>query len=196
MSGATPVEQRRIIKKLVLTAIKAPSRGAGFASFREGFPTGERARKTTNGELGVLLDTFATRHSQLVDSLCSDQGIRLMNIDSQSAGYVQGWFTRRGNPALSIHDSFTIDYTRVRTLKWVMRLASRSVVGRVLGGEASGPGLDEMSDEGEVMLDFQWWRETARCGGILPSLRGVGGEEKGGWRRAGMQVKPAPLTYR
>ncbi|MBK6467196.1 MAG: hypothetical protein IPL38_01300 [Rhodobacter sp.] len=87
-----------MIKKRVLKAIKASSREAVFSSFRVDFPRGGLAKRMTSPGLQTLLVAFTTRHPRLLDCLCSDQGIGLMNIGSQIAALVQNWFMRKGNP--------------------------------------------------------------------------------------------------
>ena len=169
--GAPSELQRTIIKKLVLTALNARTRKAAFASFREGFATGHLAKGINNKELEGLLVAFTERHPHLTDFLCADQGIRLMNIDSQIAELVLGWFTRKGIPVLSVHDSFIIPFTHVGELRRVMGRASRRLVGSALAVEASGPGLDEIGEDADVGLDFQSWRQTSRCDGYLVRLK-------------------------
>ena len=71
---------------------------------------------------------------------------------------------------LSVHDSFVVDYTHVGLLKRVMAVAARAVVGKALPMEAKGLGLDEMTGGSDVLLDFQTWRQTARCPGYLGRL--------------------------
>ncbi|MBN8630158.1 MAG: hypothetical protein J0L76_04800 [Rhodobacterales bacterium] len=171
--GAPPPLQRQIAKKLILTAFNARSKKAAFGSFREGFPTGHMAKGLTNSSLDDLLAAFTERHPHLAEFLFADHGIRLMNIDSKIAEFVHRWFTRRGVPVLSIHDSFIIDYTRVEELKRVMGIASRIAVGRALAVEANGAGLDRFSsaEERAVMLDFQSWREAPRGDGYRNRLK-------------------------
>ena len=176
--GAPAALQRSIVKKLVLTALNARTRNAAFASFREGYPKGHLAKGMTNKELDCLLVAFTEQHPHLTESLCADQGIRLMNIDSQIAEIVLRWFTRRGIPVLSVHDSFIIPYTHVAQLKRVMGLAAKRVVGRALAVDSSGLGLDEIGGNNDVRLDFQCWRQTPRGDGYLARLKGW--EEKKG----------------
>lgn len=175
--GAPPELQRTVVKKLVLTALNARTRKAAFASFREGFPAGHMAKGMTNAELEALLTRFIDKHPQLAEAICTDQGIRLMNLDARIAEIVLRYFTRRGIPVLSVHDSFIISYGRVKALKRAMAVAARLVAGRALPVEAKGPGLDEMDDP-EMRLDFACWRETERAGGYLDRL--TGWEEKKG----------------
>ena len=170
--GAPAALQRSIVKKLVLTALNARTRSAAFASFREGYPKGHLAKGMNNEELECLLVAFTGRHPHLTELLCADQGIRLMNIDSQIAEIVLRWFTRKGIPVLSVHDSFIVPYTHVAELKRVMGLAAKRVVGRALAVDASGPGLDEIGGNNDVRLDFQSWRQTPSSDGYLVRLKG------------------------
>ena len=168
--GASDALQRNLVKKLVLTALNARTTKAAFSSFREGFPTGHVAKTLRDADLQVVLSAFTKKHPHLADCLCADRGIGLMNLDAQIAAWVLRSFTRRGIPVLSVHDSFIVDYTHVGLLRRVMAAAARAVVGKVLAMEAKGLGLDEMTGSSDVLLDFQWWRQTARCRGYLRRL--------------------------
>lgn len=168
--GTAPDLQRVIVKKLVLTALNARTRNAAFASFREGFEAGHMAKGLKNEELDRVLDAFTTRHPHLADALCTDQGIRLMNVDSRLAEIVLRMFTQKGIPVLSVHDSFIIDFTRVGALKKAMHLAAEQVVGKPLTLEANGQGLDEFTAPHHVKLDLRTWRETPRCEGYLSRM--------------------------
>lgn len=168
--GTPPGLQRKIVKHLVLTALNARNKASAFRSFRDGWPAGVMQKGLTDNELQVVLDAFVRKHPHLEDALCADQGIRLMNVDSQIASLVHNHFTAQGVPVLSIHDSFIVSYDRVKELRATMGDASEAIVGRRLPVEAKGLGLDEFID-GEpdpgVVLDFRWWRETARSEGYL-----------------------------
>jgi hypothetical protein len=52
-----------------------------------------------------------------------------------------------------------------------MGLAARLVVGKALAIDANGFGLDEMTDDRAVVLDYQTWRETPRGEGYLDRIR-------------------------
>jgi len=169
--GAPPELQRKLVKKLVLTALNARSTKAAFGSFRDGFPSGHMAKGMTNLELDVLLSSFKEKHPYLADDLCADRGIRLMNVDAQIAALVHRYFTIRNIPVLSVHDSFIVDYTRAAMLKRAMGLASRLIVGRVLRVDANSVGLDEFDGPVDHCLDFEAWRQTARSAGYLSRLQ-------------------------
>ena len=72
---------------------------------------------------------------------------------------------------LSVHDSYIIDYTRVRELKTAMTVASRLEVGVDLATANTLFGLDEQTALGpEKLLDYVTWRQTARCKGYLERM--------------------------
>ena len=169
--GAPPALQRTVVKKLVLTALNARTRKAAFASFREGFPAGHMAKGMTNAELEALLTRFIEKHPQLEEAICTDQGIRLMNVDARIAEIVLRHFTCRGIPVLSVHDSFIIEYNRLLELKHVMSLASQKVLGKEVPVSASGPGRDEFQELPlDAQQDFEGWRETERSKAYLERL--------------------------
>ncbi|MBY6006718.1 hypothetical protein KUV62_22570, partial [Salipiger bermudensis] len=128
---------RPMVKRLALTAINAKGRNSAYSAFRQGFATGDPAKKMSNDELDDLLKAFLLRNPPLRDAVFSDQGIRLMNSDSQITSWILGSFTRRGVPVLSIHDSYIIDHWHVDELRDMMDMASRAVThGSVIGGFA------------------------------------------------------------
>ena len=80
-------QQRKAVKLLVLAAINAKDRKSAFAAFRQAQPTGSVEKTLDNDELSLLLDTFLQQHPYLEDAICSDQGIRLMNVDSHITNF-------------------------------------------------------------------------------------------------------------
>ena len=81
-------QQRKAVKLLVLAAINAKDRSSAFGAFRYNQPDGSIEKTLTNDELGLLLDTFLQQHPYLEDGICSDKGIRLMNVDSNITSYI------------------------------------------------------------------------------------------------------------
>jgi len=170
-AGVHPGLQRTFIKRLTLTAINANSKDAAFRAFRDGFPTGHFGKSVTNDQLERLLAAFLEVHPHLKDRLFTDQGIRLMNLDSQITERVHRYFMDQAVPVLSVHDSYLIDYTRVAELKQVMADASRAVAGAALPTSNQFYGLDEQDDpKAEHVLDYVAWRQTARSEGYLKRL--------------------------
>ncbi len=171
LGGVPAALQRKLIKRLVLTAINAGSRDAAFRAFRDGFPNGHVGKTLTNEQLEVLLAAFLKNVPHLEGYLFADQGIRLMNLDAQIIERVHRHFTEQGVPVLSVHDSCIIDYTRVGELKRVMAEASEAVVGRALPTANQFYGLDEQQDPtADFVRDYIVWRQTARSDGYLRRL--------------------------
>jgi hypothetical protein len=128
-------QQRKAVKLLVLAAINAKDRSSAFAAFRQTQPTGSVEKTLTNDELSLLLDTFLQQHPYLEDGICSDQGIRLMNVDSHITNFIIKEFVRRQKPILSVHDSYIVGIRDVELLEDCMRDASLQVVRADLAAE-------------------------------------------------------------
>jgi hypothetical protein len=169
--------QRTLVKKLLLTALNARDRQSAYRSFRGEWPDGHMGKVMTNNDLEQLVRVLLAKHPHLEDRIFADQGIRLMNVDSQIAERVHRHFTAIGVPVLSVHDSFIIGYDRGGELKRVMAEASEVVVGRALPVSSSGIGLDEVTDEQRD--DLVQWREerVERSAGYVARLEA--------WRAAG-----------
>lgn len=169
--GTVPALQRKLIKRLTLTAINANSKDAAFRAFRDGFPADHLGKTLTNDQIEVLLAAFLERVPHLEDRLFADQGIRLMNLDGLITERVHRHFAEQGVPVLSVHDSYIIDYTRVAELKWAMAEASEAVVGTALAASNQFFGLDEVDDPAaDHVRDYVVWRQTARSEGYLGRL--------------------------
>ncbi|SHM55911.1 hypothetical protein SAMN05444398_1228 [Roseovarius pacificus] len=147
LEGVDRRAQRGYLKTLVLTAINATGDRATYQAFRDNYPADDPARRFRNGDLERLLAAFVEQTPQLEDSLFRDQGIRLMNVDSRIAEIVLRSAVGREIPVLCVHDSFIIDYRLTKTLKFLMGLASRRVVGSVLPMASDWMGWDELPEE-------------------------------------------------
>jgi len=168
--GVPEALQRKLVKRLVLTALNARDRRSAFASFRDDWPQEHVGKTLINNALEQLMEAFLERLPHLRDAVFADQGIRLMNIDSQIIERVHRHFTEQGVPVLSVHDSCIVDYTRVGELKRIMADASEAVVGRPLPVSANGVGLDEI--EPDKVEDLKAWRDerVIRCDGYRERL--------------------------
>lgn len=162
--------QRKLVKRLILTALNASNQTSAFGSFRDDWPQGHLGKTMTNNDLGKLMAAFLDRHPHLTDKVFADQGIRLMNVDAQIIERVHRHFTEQGQPVLTVHDSCIVDYTRAGELRQVMADASAAVVGRALPVSASGVGLDEV--EPDQRDDLKAWCEerVVRCDGYRERL--------------------------
>ena len=137
-------QQRKAVKLLVLAAINAKDRTSAFAAFRQAQPTGSVEKTLDNEELEFLLDNFLQQHPYLKDGICSDQGIRLMNVDSHITNFIIKEFVRLQKPILSVHDSYIVDTRDVELLRDCMREASLDVVGVDLAAEQELPSYQDV----------------------------------------------------
>lgn len=137
-------QQRKAVKLLVLAAINAKDRNSAFGAFRQAQSTGSTEKTLTNDELGLLLDIFLQQHPYLEDGICSDQGIRLMNVDSHITNYIIKEFVKRQKPILSVHDSYIVDTRDVELLRDCMKEASLHVVGVDLATEQELPSYQDV----------------------------------------------------
>ncbi|WIY26117.1 hypothetical protein [Parasedimentitalea psychrophila] len=81
-------------------------------------------RTLINVQLESLLEAFLERSPHLRELLFKDHGTKLMNLDGRISEWVHRLFSDQGVPALSVHDSYLIDCTRVSELKRVMAVAN------------------------------------------------------------------------
>ena len=137
-------QQRKAVKLLVLAAINAKDRKSAFGAFRKAQPTGSIEKTLKNDELCLLLDTFLQQHPYLEDGICSDQGIRLMNVDSHITNHIIKEFVRLNKPILSVHDSYIVETRDVEILRGCMKEASLHVVGVDLAAEQEIPSYQDI----------------------------------------------------
>lgn len=137
-------QQRKIVKLLVLTAINAKSQKSAFSAFRDDCETGTPEKKLTNKELEQYLTKFTQLHPYLEDKLCTDQGVRLMFLDSQITAKIINSFVKMKKPILSVHDSYIVQTTDVDLLRNEMKKASLEVVGADLSVEQEIPSYDDI----------------------------------------------------
>lgn len=137
-------QQRKIVKLLVLTAINAKTQKAAFSAFRDDCETGTPEKKLTNKELEQYLTRFTHLHPYLEDKLCTDQGVRLMFLDSQITAKIINSFVKMKRPILSVHDSYIVQTTDVDLLRNEMMMASLEVVGTDLSVEQEIPSYDDI----------------------------------------------------
>ena len=136
-------QQRKAVKLLVLAAINAKDGSSAFGAFRYNQLDGSIEKTLTNDELRLLSDTFLQRHPYLEAGICSDQGSRLMNVDSRITNYIIKEFVRLQKPILSVHDIYIVDTRDVELLRECMREASLDVVGVDLAAEQELPSYQD-----------------------------------------------------
>jgi hypothetical protein len=154
--------QRELVKKLVLRAINAGTRPAAFSSFRDDWPTGHLAKRLTDQQLSTLLDLFISHHPLLAEKLCTDQGIRLMFLDSQITDQVLTVATNLGLPVLGVHDSFIVAREEKDTLLQVVHVATKELIGQQLPVQITEPTRTERPTLGYLMRKRREEEESRR----------------------------------
>jgi hypothetical protein len=137
---------RKLVKRLALTAINAKGKSSAYRAYRNGFSSGHAGKTMTDKKLDGLLQAFLDRNPVLAEFLFTDQGIKLMYLDSQITAHVHRHFTEQGVPVLSVHDSYIIDHMKVAELRQVMAETSQAVVGRALPTAIKLPDMPEYAD--------------------------------------------------
>ena len=120
--------QRKLVKAFVLTAINAANPDQAYKAFRYKF-SGEFNVSLTRNLFDKLHQGFIETHPALEDSLFSDQGIRLMNIDGQIAARIISGYVALRKPILSVHDSFIVPKDDVQGVEFAMQKVSEAVLG-------------------------------------------------------------------
>lgn len=143
--GLSAVEQRTVVKGLVLISINASSAKSAFNAFRLDQPRGSKAKHFTNDFLDRLLTAFKKKHPRIESSLCSDKGVELMNIDGRITAKVINHFTAKNIPVLTIHDSYITQNKYTGELKEVMNKATlEELNGYKINIDQDGIGLDQI----------------------------------------------------
>ena len=123
-------DQRKVVKQLVLIGINAKDRNAAFRAFQSDNKGYKKA------DLEQVLDAFVDKHPFLADSICADQGIKLMNVDSKLTTHIINQFVALGKPILPIHDSYIVKTEDRQLLRSAMSKACVDVVGTDIEAEA------------------------------------------------------------
>ena len=123
-------DQRKVVKQLVLIGINAKNRNAAFRAFQSDNKGYKKA------DLEQVLDAFVDKHPYLADSICADQGIKLMNVDSKLTTHIINQFVALGKPILPIHDSYIVKTEDRQLLRSAMSKACVDVVGTDIEAEA------------------------------------------------------------
>jgi hypothetical protein len=166
------LDQRSVVKQLVLMALNASDRKTAFSAFRGDQPTGDPTKKLTNVELSKLLDAFIDEYPDLAPFMCTGKGLELMYIDSCIAEHVIDHFTNLGIPILCLHDSFIVPFDHVLELRATMVKAGSTFTRRYMFTEKQGNGLDEWFADYEntgQQPDFEP-KQVVRCDGYMGRL--------------------------
>lgn len=126
-----PHTQRRLVKGFVLVSINAANQDQAYKAFKSKH-SGEYDVPLTKALFQQIHEAFVNDHPALEDCLYSDQGIRLMNIDSEIVGRIIASYVEHNKPILSIHDSFIVPDDDKASLEEAMEKISEAVLGKAL----------------------------------------------------------------
>ena len=128
--------QRNAVKLLVLMAINAKDPVEAFRAYNAKAP-----KTLKHVQLKALLEAFLHKHPFLETSLCADQGIRLMHLDSLITTEIINTFVSANTPILPIHDSYIVKKADIPKLQNAMSEASLKVLGLDLDRETKHEGM-------------------------------------------------------
>ncbi len=123
-----PDDQRKLIKKLFLTAINAKDEKSCFQAVKSELQTKLQNFKFTFDNLREILDALKNLHPEISDDFCNGKGIGLLNLDGQIAEYIIKKFTYSNIPVLCIHDSFIVSFKQDDFLRTTMNNAVKEVI--------------------------------------------------------------------
>ena len=122
-------QQRLILKGLMLTMLNAASNKAAYDAFKYNQPTGHPFKKLKKTQFNKYVEAIINKHPHLEDSLSTDQGIRLMFIDSQIIEWIIKETTQQDIPILTVHDSVICKETDEICVRDLMKQATKQVLG-------------------------------------------------------------------
>ena len=167
-------EQRSWVKSLSLIAFNSLNENKAIKAFRAEQPKGSPPKKFKDHEVEQLLDAFKQKHEPIAKYLCSDEGVRLMNIDGEIASQVVNHFTEINEPILCVHDSFICREQFQEELNKVMNnVIRKQLEGYVVGIKSNKDivdlrsraveGVFNVTDMKDVYLNRG--KDQARCEG-------------------------------
>jgi hypothetical protein len=141
----TDAEQRKIVKGLALMGINAKSPKAAFSAFRQDQQTGSVEKSLKDKQLQLLLDAFKEKHPAIADSICTDKGVELMNVDGRITAKIINHFTKKNIPVLTVHDSYITQEHHAGELRRVMNNAvAEELNGFKINVDQEGIGSDQI----------------------------------------------------
>ena len=141
----TAGEQRKVVKGIVLNAINAATVKKAFQAYQSDQPSKSKERKLKHKQLHLLLDAFIKKHPTLGDSLGTDKGVELMNVDGRITAKIINHFTKKNIPVLTIHDSYVIPDIHSGELRTIMNKAvTEELNGFKINLDQEGIGRDQI----------------------------------------------------
>ena len=123
------LEQRQIMKGLVLNLLNAKTSELAYSAFRYNKPVKHPFKELSNGRLEAYTTALTKKHPHLADKIGNDEGIRLMFIDSQIMNVIINKATTKDVPILTVHDSVICREKDEPYVRRLMREATKQVVG-------------------------------------------------------------------
>ena len=125
--------------------INAKNPKKAFSAFRQDQKTGSVEKSMTDKQLQLLLDGFKEKHPAIADSICTDKGVELMEVDGRITAKVINHFTKKQIPVLTVHDSYITPHTHTGELRRVMNdAATEELNGFKINIDQEGVGLDQI----------------------------------------------------
>ena len=133
-------QQRSILKLLVFVLLNASDRSSGFYAIRDKLKDADDGslRSLTNQDYEAYLSAFIAKHPHLENSIASDQGSRLMHIDSQIIEHIIKKATAKEIAVLSLHDSVIVAEQHELFMIQAMKDATKDIVGTELPFDQNG----------------------------------------------------------
>ena len=143
--GFKEAEQRKIVKGIALMGINAKNPKKAFAAFRQDQQTGSAEKSMTDKQLQLLLDGFKEKHPAIADSICTDKGVELMNVDGRITAKIINHFTKKNIPVLTVHDSYITQEHHAGELRRAMNNAvTEELNGFKINVDQEGIGSDQI----------------------------------------------------
>jgi hypothetical protein len=123
------IDQRQATKLLLLIAINAITETSAYSGFRSQSADNSPEKSLTDNVLGEVMAKLKEKHKPIAHKIASGAGIDLMYIDSQLTEHLITYFTDRGIPMLSIHDSYVVPHGYDNVLIYEMKRVFQSIAG-------------------------------------------------------------------
>ena len=119
-------DARKLTKGLVLNAINAKDEKSAFQAFRNEQKAGSDFKSIKDTALRKVIDAFIEANPEIEGDLFGDKGVELMAIDGRITFDIIEYFTNKGIPVLSVHDSYITTEEHSSKLYQRMRFAIMS----------------------------------------------------------------------
>jgi hypothetical protein len=128
-------EQRKLVKRAVMMLFNAKEITAGHKAFTRSYSSkrkGDPRATITLKQFEQLKDAFVQENPALEKYLAADQGIRLMNVDSQIMEQLINNFTSQAIPILCVHDSIVLEEKYALLAQTELKRATYRVLGTAI----------------------------------------------------------------